>query len=87
MCAFVKTGRCEFLLDPNEPPFTDEEIAHATVMRNIKQDHPPGRPDQCPHTPAHTDLRECLEAIAWYFRYRSEIEAAIKDYEDQRDVA
>ncbi len=78
MCAFVESQDGDFLPDPNELAYTDEEMAHALEMRNLPQDHPKDRPDQCPHTPAHTDLHECLENICWYFRYRTQIEASLK---------
>lgn len=73
MCALGKRdthGR--YQLDPNEPPFTPDEMERALEMRKMSL-HTRGRADNCPHTPRCVDIHECIENIAWFFRYHKEI--------------
>lgn len=65
----------KFLTDPNEPPFTADEIGHAMHMRNkyVPVEQRNGRPCQCPHVPRCDSIAKCLEAMAWYFRHQREL--------------
>jgi hypothetical protein len=68
--------------DEREPPFTNEEIQAAFELRQrISPDGRLARKDQCPHTPMCADIRDCIEAIAWYWRHRHAIEARLREAE------
>lgn len=62
--------------DPAEPPFTADELDHA---RHIRQHENPApglkRRDRCPHAAMCHNVTECVEKIAWYLRYRKDLEA------------
>jgi len=75
--------------DEDEPSFTAEELEAAFDLRQrVRPDPRLGRTDQCPHTPicgalkggdlAGEDLKDCIEAIAWYRRHQHAIEAVDK---------
>lgn len=70
-----------FPLDPEELPFTEDEIIRARRYLQLWHSarRKPGEPQAgaCPHEdlPCKT-IRECVEKIAWWRRYVLEIEAA-----------
>jgi len=73
MCALGKADASgKYWLDPNEPPFTQDELDAAYQLRRKVRPDPrqTKRRDQCPHTPECADSVQCLENIAWFLRYQ-----------------
>ena len=77
MCALGKPdARGQYQFDPNEPPFSEDELDAAYQLRKkVRPDVKQKRRDHCPHTPMCTSLAECLENIAWFLRYQRELNA------------
>lgn len=68
----------EFEPDPNEPPYTQDEILEAMRWRRTwPKRYRDGREDQCPHKTPCASVAVCLEEMAWYFRYRSQLHEAL----------
>lgn len=64
--------------DPNEPPFSNDEIEFAVHWRqSVKPDPRLKRRDQCPHTPMCVSVQDCIESIAWYKRHQRAIESRL----------
>lgn len=77
MAAFDKFN-VDGVYDVNEPPFTEIEIEDAFDLRQrVMPDFRLDRKDHCPHTPMCDDLKDCIEAIAWYRRHQHAIEARL----------
>ena len=69
MCALGKQDhRGQWQLDPNEPPFSQDELEQALRMRRLSLPLP-GRSDNCPHRVLCSDVTTCVENIAWFLRY------------------
>lgn len=73
----LKATPTGFEWDELEPPFTEAEMSRA---RHVRRVNPlpsvfQKRPDHCPHQQRCANIHECLESIAWYLRYQSDIEA------------
>ncbi len=83
MCALGNLHEGRFEWDTVEPPFSESELSAAAALRARGGDLRLKRKDQCPHTPPCGSVRECLEAIAWYLRYRPDIEQQLTDAELQ----
>jgi hypothetical protein len=65
--------------NPNER-YSLEELDVALRLRDsVTPDASSKRRDRCPHTPACANVRDCIENIAWFVRYRREILSAIGD--------
>jgi hypothetical protein len=61
-------------MDPNERPFTQDELDNAQRMVvRAGHDNKQSRRDFCPHTPRCTDNQKCLEDTAWFLRYANQI--------------
>jgi hypothetical protein len=55
--------------------FTEDEIEHALDWRQKHAHMTARRQDYCPHEKSCESVTDCIERIAWYFRFRREIEA------------
>jgi hypothetical protein len=62
--------------DPNEPPFTDDELVDALKLR-LRGRWTAKRRDQCPHRVPCKDLEVCVEQIAWYRRHQRAVELSL----------
>lgn len=76
MCALGNYTNEGWDVDPNEAPFTEDELEKALNLR--QRVHPDSRftkrADRCPHPKPCESLDSCVERIAWYLRYQREIE-------------
>lgn len=77
--AFVSPAPGVFDWDPQEPPFSDEELTKALSVRRTFADPSLKRKDSCPHPEPCKTVRECLDKIAWYLRYQHQIEASLSE--------
>ncbi len=69
-----------FDVDPHEPPFTAEELERALALReHTRLDWRSTRRDKCPHPTPCESTKVCVQAIAWYLRYRHDIEEQLTD--------